>query len=99
MASELERQLRRLRDDVGAGVSASGKVASILFHPKEAERMGMERIYDIGLNGLVELEQTKEPRLRNFRDICSSSSREPRERFCRIPRIENWTRVLRTYFV
>ena len=79
MASELERQLRRLRDDLGAGAS-SKKVPSILFHPKEAERMGTERIYDIGLNGLVELEQTKEPRLRRFRDTLFSQASSRTER-------------------
>jgi len=80
MSSDLERQLRRLRDDLGAGNEASTRVASILFHPKEAERMGVERIYDIGLNGLVELEQTKEPRLRNFRDNLFSSASSRTER-------------------
>ena len=42
--------------------------------------MGMERIYDIGLNGLVELEQTKEPRLRNFRDRLFSQASSRTER-------------------
>ena len=42
--------------------------------------MGMERIYDIGLNGLVELEQTKESRLRNFSDsLFSQASSRTRE--------------------
>ena len=83
MATALERQLLALRTKNRAGVQAKDRLgtASLLFSQKEAERLGVEHIYDIGVNGLLALAAKAEPRLKEFMSTLFSPD-SPRVRRC-----------------
>lgn len=54
--TSLAKQLNKLAQS--AGTSTHGvKVVSLLFNQREAASMDMDDIFDLGLNGLLELTQ------------------------------------------